>query len=496
MKKLHFTCTLLTDIVMSAQAATEGYAPSLDYLPGAKFWGIAAKKLYDMNKAEQTLDIFHRGKVRFGDAHPLLEINGLPMITYRKPINWFKPKGAEDFNIHLQSLYSMNDFDIAYEPMLPFYFSPFKNENQNVHGWKISQRFSIKSAYDQKQYRAEQGKMYGYFALPRHSEWFFSVSFDFDALSYEAQIVDILTGKHRIGRSGSAEYGFIDVKPTTIVPAAIPQKLQPDDVQWLYAASDWCFYDRYLRPTLQIDPERHLALSEPSQGSIDWNRSFIISRRYSPWNGQRRNRDGERIVIEKGSLLAVKCDYPLDSARFDQGIGSHRSEGLGEVLLNPDFIFNPPSKIQRGTPLLVPAIHSLLPNNEESKDRQLLEALCARAIRSDADFRITRQVETFVNTHGSKFDELSPSQWGQIRTIAKGIMGDASMLYELLFNSEFGFCRSGQSAKAWEINQRHELLRNLLFGSETESPASHSEVILLTIKLANVMTKYANSKKP
>lgn len=72
MKTLQFKCTLLTDIILNQNAATEGNQTSLDFIPGSNFLGIVAGELYPEIDSEDALKIFHSGKVRFGDAHPSL----------------------------------------------------------------------------------------------------------------------------------------------------------------------------------------------------------------------------------------------------------------------------------------------------------------------------------------------------------------------------------------------------------------------------------------
>ena len=43
MKTLYFKCTLLTDVIITQSAATDGHQSTLDYIPGSNFLGICAK---------------------------------------------------------------------------------------------------------------------------------------------------------------------------------------------------------------------------------------------------------------------------------------------------------------------------------------------------------------------------------------------------------------------------------------------------------------------
>ena len=68
MKTLYFQCTLLTDVILNQKSASEGAQSTLDFIPGSNFLGIVASSLYN-KPSKENFDIFHSGRVRFGDAH-------------------------------------------------------------------------------------------------------------------------------------------------------------------------------------------------------------------------------------------------------------------------------------------------------------------------------------------------------------------------------------------------------------------------------------------
>ena len=98
MKTLQFRCTLKSDVILNQKAATEGPNKTLDFIPGSCFLGIVASELYPKDKEkndenyEQKIkrawEIFHSGKVRFGDAHP----SENDMRGLRIPASMFYPK--------------------------------------------------------------------------------------------------------------------------------------------------------------------------------------------------------------------------------------------------------------------------------------------------------------------------------------------------------------------------------------------------------------------
>jgi len=71
--KMKFKCTLLSDVVLNETSSSEGKQRSLDFIPGNNFLGIVASALYGQMTDQESEEVFHSGKVRFGDAHPSLE---------------------------------------------------------------------------------------------------------------------------------------------------------------------------------------------------------------------------------------------------------------------------------------------------------------------------------------------------------------------------------------------------------------------------------------
>ncbi|RLA78784.1 MAG: hypothetical protein DRG78_14280, partial [Epsilonproteobacteria bacterium] len=99
MKELVFQVEFISDIVLPATSNTEGNIEQLDFIPGSNFLGMVASKYDEFQKRRTSFDIFHSGKVRFGDA-TLLK-NGKQ--TYKMPLSYFHEKldDSKIFNHHL-----------------------------------------------------------------------------------------------------------------------------------------------------------------------------------------------------------------------------------------------------------------------------------------------------------------------------------------------------------------------------------------------------------
>ena len=89
MTTLKFKCHLDSNVVLNQSAATEGSNSTLDFIPGNVFLGIVARH-YD-EFGNDALEVFHSGKVRFGDAHPV-PVGYAGKRSLHVPASLFYPK--------------------------------------------------------------------------------------------------------------------------------------------------------------------------------------------------------------------------------------------------------------------------------------------------------------------------------------------------------------------------------------------------------------------
>jgi hypothetical protein len=479
MKSYQYTVKLLSDVVITAVTATEGFNPSLDYIPGSKFLGICAKSLYKEDNLA-TLDVFHNGKVRFGDALPFIEDE----IALPVPFSWHTPKGNKltEAPIYVSNVMKPDDYravttkGIQMKQARKGYFTPVKHYFVN-----LDQHFIIRSAFDIQQLRSKDSQMYGYYSLPQGSVWSFIVE-DETGL-YAEKIKETLSGIHRIGRSKSAEYGLVEIAFVKECDTTPPKQVINPEHAFLYAQTNLCFYNVYGRPTLQPEPEQ---LGFPG-AQIDWNSSQIRHRIYQLWNTKRHNRDADRIIIEKGSVIVLQNIMPerINWALLNRGIGSHLAEGFGKVILNPDFI-TPDQYILDyclSKPRTVPKQPLLSKPN--ATDQLMLNYLDQIQIRSGTDRLMDNAINVFLRENKPKFKGISESQWGMIRAYAKQAK-DWNHLYDLLFNTNGALCR-GKSEAVWRKDRRREILGHFI---STTQGLEDNDRILMTIKLASEMAKF------
>jgi hypothetical protein len=450
MKQLEFSIKLLSDLIISSNSASEGFKPSLNYIPGAKFLGIAAGRLYD-TESKETLDIFHNGNVRFGDAH----LMGAESRSYKAPASWMFKKG-EDFshdiflfhNLFLLNKNSNNEKTVQLKTIKDEqYFTP------DGELLEIATAFSLKSAYNSQKKKSADQQMYGYHSLEKGTVWSFKVDFDYD--EYMEKVCKAIVGIHRIGRSRSAEYGLMEIEK--IAEVDTKEKVLPKGNLLLYAESNLCFYDQAGKNTICPDEDQLLL---PKGSKIIQEKSKVNYRIYQSWNRKRHNRDADRLIIDKGSVFFIELSEELSDAVYLKAIGSHRAEGFGKILANPDFLVSEtamaPIKLVRKAPRKVTGSFA---HQDSTRDGAYFDFIKARQDSFKAEFDVYAAVNEFIKMKGPSFRKISNNQWGQIRKIAK-IALDDKVLNDLLFADETGFLMHGKSENDWRNN--HKILKNAL----------------------------------
>ena len=321
--------------------------------------------------------------------------------------------------------------------------------------------------------------MYGYFALKKGTEWTFTV--EDTAGQYADDVKKALTGKKRIGRSRSAEYGLVEI--SFIKEQTVNSKpVSSTALAYIYAESNLCFYNEYGRNTA-TPTAKDLKLPEGS--TINWQKTQLRTRLYQTWNRHRNNRDADRVIIEKGSVFAVHLSEDIDSSLFKNGVGAHRSEGFGKVQINPTFLQSDTAVLN--FPLQKAKLEDWKAQNEYfartagTQDTLVLSYLKKRKAAAEKVFDIDKQVNDCIRENPS-LKSIKPSQWGIVRNYAK-YAADVKALNKLLFDTSVGCCYRGQSEKDWRKQGRRDKLQKFI----NRLPEAY--IIPFTIKLAAQMAK-------
>lgn len=452
MKEIFYKVTLLSDVVLNSSLATEGNMSSLDYIPGSNFLGITASKLYKNISTDESLGIFHSGKVRFGDATIANEDN----VSYAMPAMYYMDKLKKEIgkdNVFMDYLIDRDN--------------PPKDDNGNKYQLKqvrsgyvfsdgkvvkeINKSFAIKSAQDRTKGTSKKSAMFGFESLNKGLEFIFSIQFEDETLI--GKVNEIIEGSHRLGKSKNAEFGQINIEKLQNQPIAF-KCFNTDEYVLVYAQSNLCFIDKNGMPTYQPNAEQ-LGLNKDAK--VIWSKSQIRTFTYSPWNSTRNTSNTQRFCIARGSVFYVKSAKNNETEKY---VGLHNAEGLGKVIYNPEFLLgdeNAKCKLK----------FEVISNEIEGKktDGIIPTTVLAKYLKNKLDSKngeieISKAVQKLVysDIDNAKYDikglkKITSSQWGGIRAYATKTK-DFDELIKQLFDKEIGYLTHGVAdEKHWGKNK-------------------------------------------
>lgn len=397
MDKHYFTLTFLSEIILNKSGNTQGNIQASDFVSGSSLLGIAAKKYESFNN---PFEIFHSGKVRFSDANPLYKENR----TYKTPLSFFIPKTAtqkEVYNNHFVDYSKSEILDKQLKQMRSGYIT---QDAKNII--YLDYNYAQKSAYDTTTRKSKDSSMFGYEAIKAGSTWEFHITFYDIPQEEKDKVINTILGQHCIGKSKSAQYGKVLITKHNHKESNI-ENLEAKEITYLYLDSPMALFTQNM-PTLTPTKE-NLSLE---QGEIDWDKTQIKTRKFSPFNFKRQCKDSSRLILEKGSVIAIKNASQNDIHNLKQGVGAFLSEGYGEVLINPSFL-----EIKESFCLEEAKLTKQTPKDLQNSDETLISFLKARQQKQENLLNLGEKVDKFIQEHKDKFLEVRKSQWGEIRML-------------------------------------------------------------------------------
>lgn len=491
MKTLQFKVTLLSDVIINQRAATEGNQKTLDFIPGNAFLGVAAGQLYkDTN--DDSFILFHSGKVRFGDAHPLVD----GKRALKVPAAWFFPKGKDKSNLFVHhGMPKPDENKIDFQPKQCRDSFIVKSTDNTVEEVEIKKHFAIKSAYDSDKRRSEDAKMYGYESLQAGSQWCFDVVVDDDLnTDLEEKLIKALEGKKRVGRSSTAQYGLVEIKEEKNPDYGFGKWSQPKarsiegNLVFVYAESRLIFFDKYGQPTFKPAAEQ---LGFPG-GKICWDMSQIRTFQYAPYNNHRQTRDTDRLGIEKGSVFCITDTSCPDTEKW---VGSYQNEGFGKVLINPDFLefvaANGEAKYSFANEKAKNKTSEVSSPSIQTDDKPVIEYLKKQKLQKENQKFIYEKVNAFVkdNERNFKGDSFA-SQWGTIRSLAMQFR-DPVILKDKIFKNNEGYLMHGVAAEKWSERGRIALLKKFTSLFKNNDEGKENKEHLLSEAMINLAAEMA-----
>lgn len=501
-----YRCTLLSDIILSERAASEGGAHTLDFIPGSCFLGIVAHDYATAAQEELALSLFHTGEVRFGDAHPARQTNeGIWLRSHRVPAALFSPKlgGLETEAFVHHSLPQPLDEQLKRKQLKQArtgFYTFVHDQSHQLCAQRIATEtsFALKSAHDREKRRSADSQLFGYEALRKGLDLLFTVESADERLAdwVEARLV----GRHNVGRSRSAEYGWVEIQTCVFEEGAV--EACPLDVHAkhiaIYADSRWLLRDAFGQPTAQPTAQQ---LGFSPHHLIDWSLSQVRTYRYAPWNHHRQAFDAERFGIEKGSVIVVHCPEGADMLpKADTRLGECLAEGFGRAFYAPVFL----AAQQQGRSLIhfskegtkdkdASEVASATSSSATRASSPLLRHLQQQQQRDNLQLALYTEVNAWVKRYGALFKgQVFASQWGNIRALAMAST-DAQVLYDALFQAKTGYLTHGVAEEKWQERNRSEMLKSFCKNCRTTHTDQPEALRLALINLSAEMAKLCRS---
>lgn len=434
MKKQDFKVTFLSDVVLNKTSNTEGKIENLDFITGSVFLGIVAKgKGYD--EFEDSFDVFHSGKVRFGEATPFYN----EKLCLKVPFCFFNPKlDKEKQEIYNNHFVNYSD-QIMKDKQLKQIRSGYMTKDFEL--FELDYRYTQKSSHDKNLRRSKDSSMFGYNALPKGLIWGFSVKFDDDiSVQNIEKIINSLCGLHYLGKSKTAQYSKVLIEKIGNLKEEQKIDIEVKETTYLYVNSSLALFENEM-PTF-LPSKKSLGLKN---GDVDWGKTQIRTKIFTPYNSKRQNKDNARLVIEKGSVIALKNASKEDIEICLNGVGGFLSEGYGEFLINPDFLLKEKSfKFIKSSPKYIKT-----KSISAKKDENLIEFLQNRKRNKENFIVLGKDVYDFINKNRQSFEKVTSSQWGQIRNMASFINAKKQCVEEIEI-----FITYGASKEKWEKGEK------------------------------------------
>jgi len=442
MSTKYYNCKFLSDIVLPASSNTQGNIALSDFISGSNFLGIVATS-YDEFGGD-AFEVFHSGSVSFGDAHIAIE----GKLTYKIPLSFHALKvGDKNFN---RLILSDSEEKTLREEQKQL--KQIRNGFMTDDGFFIlpEYNYSQKSSYSAENRRSADGGMFGYSALQKDTNWIFKIVYKDE--KYISKIEEKLLGMKKLGKSRSSQYGQVEITKID-TPQSIETFIPQDNITYIYVNSRLALFDKDGNFTA-IPTIENLGLSS---GEIVWDKTFIKTSIFNPYNYRRQTKEYTRVCINKGSVIAI-VNYKDD---FRERIGAFISEGFGEIILNPKFL------VQKN-PILKKDIKETKIQKSDNFDKNLIAFLENKHQNENDLFQVSSDVQkVYKNLIGP-----SKSQWGQIRTFAT-----ISKNKEDLIAKIEDYISKGVAKKQWE-DKKSKLFEEI---DKSKNPLEFTKLLAMIV---------------
>lgn len=449
MKNYTLTITAKEPLVLRTQLGSEVRSDVVDYIQGSKLLGLLAKQSYahlKQNDPETVYQLFHSGNVCYGNAYPMYE----NQLGFPVPFSLHKTKDGKGFTFFPKE-------EDKKQQKVGFVIT----KDSKLSLFTVPQGERLKSARDLKNRRSKDESMYLYSYLKRGVVFQSTISVK-EPTTAITEAIQKLQGQHYIGTS-KGEFGRIEIEvsASNVNPTII---LEKGYQLRIYAVSDLIFLNDVGNYTTALRPE----MFGIKNAQLDLEASHIRFKQFHTYNSKRRTSDVDRIAIKRGSVLVFKSvaknqEIEITAETIKNGVGVHKSEGFGHILVNPAFLeYDNIDGSEKDITVNLNTKTSDIPSAFGTLLSQRNDII-------EKDHKTYDETNAFIKKHEKVFRKTTQSQWGSIRHyILQAIASDKpkEKLKYLLLDEKEGYLRPKANAN-WKDNQIEKIKE--LFDEDKEN---------------------------
>lgn len=451
--RIFYCAEAIDNLVISQNHVVTFGNETLDYIPGSVILGALAAKVYsnsDKYSDEQLFSLFQNNNHNiFSNAYPIGTFDNETLLSLPTPlcIHYQKNKNDDVENYINKIVDDPNDHEQYKQVRSGYLTSNFKKI-------KFKTGVITRTAIEFKTQSAEKNQLFSQKYISKGTQFVGFIEFE---EQFTPLIDEFLDGKFiRIGKSRSSEFGRVKLQK-------INQRLslnKPSDISnylYLWMISDCQFYDLTTgQPSLVPQASNIWTLFNPNKPSgdikleFDEEKSFIRTSIKRYFNRKRGGFDGEKLLVNKGSVIAFRLNKSLSQQQMkdiqDQGIGLDRQLGFGQVIVNPSWINKKDiSQVQLFEKIIIEIKADNNSSKEDCINPNLIKYLNnIREIRSkETSYKFDSKHQSFVIDLYNKIRSCnkkinvdidfgpSSTQWEQIYSVVKNCKNWDECLKEL-----------------------------------------------------------------
>jgi CRISPR-associated protein Csx10 len=332
--RLFYTLTTIDPVIVSQTNTTTNNHECLDYIPGSALLGLLASIHYKDFTEQQSWFSFHSGECRFSPCYPIVD----GQLCLPIPLSWHYGKGddvslSDGYKLSAISNHAASSFERDQGKQYKQCRVGYINGDGQVAD--VQRGLSTKTAIDRLSGTASDGQLFSYAFIAAGQTFGGWIDCSDEALL--EKLKNSLSQTHRIGRSRNTEFGRVKLSLSdtlTKVSKASKKSLL------LWCLSDCELLNSAGMPTLApIGEDIHPLLKN---FTLNKTKSFIRGEKVSRFNQKRQGYDSEQVLVTKGSVLVFESKNSVIAPEVlaviaEQGIGINRQQGLGWVMVNPNW---------------------------------------------------------------------------------------------------------------------------------------------------------------